>query len=144
METNATTSSPAGDESPQATLEFLPGWRDLQHGTIKPGGKLTIVYDPDRLPQCRMNWRGAEVWDIEVYIRFHPCGQFYRESVLEKIRTPPGMGMVTQLIPKPVEVGVPPDATQVELWFRNFYEVSSRCEAWDSRFGQNYWYPVVH
>ena len=38
---------------------------------------------------------------------------------------------------------MPFDAAQVELWFHNFYQVSSRCDAWDSRFGQNYWFDVV-
>jgi hypothetical protein len=41
------------------------------------------------------------------------------------------------------EVVVPMGATQVELWFRNSYQASSRCEAWDSRFGQNYWFNVT-
>ena len=62
---------------------------------------------------------------------------------MEKIRIPPERGMVVQLVPKSYEVQVPMAARQVEVWFRNFYAVSSRCEAWDSRYGQNYWFDVV-
>jgi hypothetical protein len=76
--------------------------------------------------------------DIEIYIKFHPGGQFYFES-LKKEKT-----YAQELRTKRYEVDVPLDATQVELWFRNFYVVSSMCEAWDSQFGRNYWFDVAH
>ena len=46
---------------------------------------------------------------------------------------------MTTLQPIPWQVSVPFDAALLELWCHNFYEVSSRCDAWDRRFGQNYW-----
>ena len=58
-----------------------------------------------------MNWLGAEVWDIQAYINFHPGGQFYTGSLLEKIRNPPEHGMAVKLLPKRYEVVVPKDAT---------------------------------
>jgi hypothetical protein len=143
MRTNLQNQDIALGEMQPATLQFLSEWRQIQQGNIVPGVKLIIEYDPERLPHCRLTWRGAQVWDIEAFIKFHPGGEFYTGSLLEKIRQPPGHGMVVALQPKGYEVVVPMGATQVELWFRNSYQVSSRCEAWDSRFGQNYWFNVT-
>jgi hypothetical protein len=36
------------------------------------------------------------------------------------------------------EIAVPSDARQIEIWFHNFLEIGGRCDAWDSRFGENY------
>lgn len=131
----------AEDIIENATLEFLIDWQERQTGAIRAGGKLIIKYDPERLKHCRLNWRGAEVWDIEAFVKFHPGGQFFSGTVLEKISAN-DYGPVIRLEPKPLEVDVPRDAREVEMWFRNSHFVSSQCEAWDSRFGQNYWYSV--
>jgi len=130
-------------ENEPAAIQFLPGWQTIQRGRLKRGGRLVIEYDPDRLPHCRANFRGAEFWDIEVTIKFHPDGQLSQGSVMEKIRNPPERGMVVELKPKPYEVEVPAHTTQIEMWFRNFYQTTAFCEAWDSRYGQNYWLQVV-
>ena len=140
MKTEAKSPAPPNAQAEAVILQFLPGWCTVQKGDIRRGGELLVEYDPARLPRCRLNWHGAEVWDIEACIKFHPGGQLYSGSVLEKIRKD---GMVVQLVPRAYEVLVPSDATEVELWFRNFFDVSSACEAWDSRYGQNYRYEVV-
>jgi hypothetical protein len=127
----------------QAKLQFLPGWRDLQQGNIRAGGKLIIEYDPERLPRGRTNFRGALFGDIEVNVKFHPGEQFYSGSVLEQTRDQGGRGMVVSLVPKGYEVLVPIDASEVELWFRGFYQTTTFYEEWDSRYGKNYWYQVV-
>src|SRR5262249_49901864 len=141
MTTDLQSPHTALDESQPATLLFLSGWRNIQQAHIVSGRKLTIEYDPERLPHCRFNWRGAEVWDIEVCIKFHPGGQFYTGSLLTKIQ--PDGRRVVKLLLKRYEVVVPRDATGVELCFRNYYQTSRSCEAWDSRYCQNYWYDVV-
>src|SRR6266511_261218 len=89
--------------SDQATLRFLAGWREIQEGAIRRGGKLLIQYDPEKLPHCRVNFRGAEFWDIEVNVRFHPGEQMHCASVFDRIREPPGRGMVIALVPTLVE-----------------------------------------
>ena len=53
-----------------------------------------------------------------------------------------GIGMIISLEPQPFEVTVPSDATQVEMWFHNYTTLGHGCEAWDSRYCQNYWYSV--
>ena len=125
-----------------ASLRFDSSWCTTQIGHILAGGTLSLDYDILRLPQCRASWRGAQVWDIEVHIRLHPGGTEIVESVLDKIRSPPGRGMVTGLVPRRVVLAIPSGAEKIEMWFRNWYQTSSRCESWDSRYCQNYWFPV--
>lgn len=36
-----------------------------------------------------------------------------------------------------------PDATRVELWFKNTDYTYGECVAWDSRYGQNYRFDVM-
>jgi hypothetical protein len=113
----------------QAVLRFLPGWQQFRDGLVERGGRLSIAFDPQRVTGCRRTWRGAEVWDIEAVIKFHPRGDLVRGSVMEPIRTD---GVVTALSPKPLQMAVPSDAMQVEIWFHNFAEIGGRCDAWDS------------
>jgi hypothetical protein len=128
-------------EQPKATVEFLTGWRQQQHGEIRSGEKLVIRFDPSRLPQCRQSSHGAQVWDIDVGMIFHPGGQFFGGSVMAKERMPNG-GMVIGLSPQTFEVTVPSDAASVEMWFHNYTTIGHGCEAWDSRYCQNYWFGV--
>ena len=124
---------------PQAFLRFLAGWRETQEGEIRSGGTLVIEYDPERLSNCHTKWRGADIWSITAHIRFHPCARLYEEAVLEPV-IEGGMTVAHRL--KPVQITVPGDTRQLELWFHTSYQLSSSCEAWDSRFGQNYWFTV--
>jgi len=133
---------PSHEEQPRATLQFLIGWEQRQHGQIKPGGKLVVEFDPARLPQCRQSSHGAQVWDIDVGMIFHPGGQHFGGSVMRKVRMP-NEGPIVSLEPQPFEVTVPSDAAHVEMWFHNYTTLGHGCESWDSRYCQNYWYEVV-
>jgi len=124
-----------------ANVRFVADWTSTLTGDLAQGEKLAIEFDPQRLPQCRLSWRGAEVGDITGYARFHPSGEVFSGSLLQHVSSSSGIG--TTLQPIPWQVSVPFDAAQLELWFHNFYQVSSRCDAWDSRFGQNYWFDVA-
>lgn len=132
---------PPHKKQPKATIQFLTGWRQQQHGEIKAGGKLVIEFDPERLPQCRQSSHGAQVWDIDVGMLFHPGGQYFGGSVMRKDRMPNG-GMIIGLSPQPFEVNVPSDAASVEMWFHNYTTLGHGCESWDSRYCQNYWFGV--
>ena len=133
---------PHHEEQPRATLQFLIGWEQRQHGEIRPGGKLVVEFDPARLPQCRQSSHGAQVWDIDVGMIFHPGGQRCDGSVMKKIRVP-DPGPIVSLEPQPFEVTVPSDATHVEMWFHNYTTLGHGCESWDSRYCQNYWFTVA-
>jgi len=134
---------PSHEEGPHATLQFLVGWEHRQQGQIRPGGKLVVEFDPARLPHCRQSSHGAQVWDIEVGMIFHPGGQWFGGSVMKKVRMPES-GPIVSLEPQPYEVTVPADAAHVEMWFKNYTTIGGRgCETWDSRYCQNYWFGVV-
>ena len=127
-----------------AILVFLSGWHTVQHGSIRPGGQLVIVYEPERLPHCRLRHRGADFFSIVVHVRFHPGGQRDAGSLLEDFWNQYGdIGKR----PAAFDVLVPLDAQEVEMWFHNWhYDYRSdyrRCDAWDSRYGQNYHFPVI-
>jgi hypothetical protein len=127
---------------PPARLQFLSDWKIIQLGEIKPGKKLVIEYDLGRLPNFRIKWREADIWNVEIYIRFHPGDQLHKGSLLEEVRAG-GHGPVIDNLPNPFEIDVPIGATQVELWFRTFDDFRYFREAWDSQFGQNYLFDVV-
>src|SRR5215471_3898863 len=119
-------------------LQFFPDGQQSMDREILRGATLGIDYAPARLTGCRRSWRGAEVWDIEAFVRFHPRGDLTRGSVMERISD----GLVSSLIPKRLNVAVPSDTTKIEMWFHNFAEIGGQCDAWDSRFGENYWFDV--
>ena len=73
---------------PPATICFLADWRETLEGALRRGESLSIEYDPARLPYCRQNWRGAEVWNIEVVARLHPRGEILSGSVLKALLDP--------------------------------------------------------
>ncbi|WP_437730079.1 DUF6209 family protein [Sorangium sp. So ce1335] len=126
-----------------AVLQFFPAWQHVQQGEIERGGRLRIEYDMTRLSRCFTPWRGAEIGDITAVVRFHPRGEIVEGSVVEAQRAPGDPpGAVIAHRPAPLEISVPDDATRVEMWFHNFSQTSARCDAWDSRFGDNYWFDV--
>jgi hypothetical protein len=126
----------------RTVLDFLADWRTQQTGTIKAGEPLGIRFDPARLPVLRDKKGPVQVWDIEVCVKFHPTGKLHSGSVMEDLRDPPGHGMVYSKTAGQFNIVVPRDATQIELWFRN-YSLLSSGDHWDSRYGQNYWFAVA-
>lgn len=124
-----------------AVLQFLPNWETILHGEIRVGGRLVIEYDMKRMPGIGKRDRDAIGGDIEVYVKFHPGEVMSIGKVLKKIWAAEGgsSGPVVGLEPVPYEVVVPTNAHQVEVWFKGSTRSSVN---WDSRYGQNYWFPV--
>src|SRR5262245_52280475 len=129
----------AGSTS-QAVLEFSPDWLQSQNGTILRGATVVVKFAPERLSACRNSMRGAQLWDIEAVARFHPRGDLIRGSLIQRLSRD---GIVATSAPKDLEIAVPSDSRQIEMWFHNFAELGGRCDAWDSRFGENYWFDVA-
>jgi hypothetical protein len=129
------------DQVTGAVLRFQPGWNQYREGVILRGGRLTIDYAADRLTDCRRQSREAEDWNIEGFVRFHPGGGIVRGNLLKEIRA--GNGPVTSHAPVPFDTGVPKDTLRAEVWFHSFSFIRGSCHAWDSRFGQNYWFDVT-
>ena len=127
--------------SREATQHFLVG-REVHNGDITQNGAVTVIYDPDRLPNIRGTHNGFPSWDIIGTVRFHPGLETYSKSVVEKIRIVNG----SHILLHPPEslafnVEVPPDAMAAEMWFQNTGIFGE--QAWDSRYGQNYWFGVA-
>ncbi|MGH3897035.1 MAG: DUF6209 family protein [Pseudonocardiaceae bacterium] len=116
------------------SIKFLPDWSHEQNGDIRPGGSLSIEYSSERLPRCRARRYGQDAWSIIAGMRFHPNGQ--EQSGAVTAREQSGAVVAASLT-----VEVPIDATKIELWFQN--TDNTGCVAWDSRYGQNYWFDVV-
>jgi hypothetical protein len=124
----------------EATLHFWTGWSTSLRGHIRPGGRLTIDYELDRLPICRGHREGAPAWSIIGHVMFHPGGQLYNGTLVQHFVGDP-LRVVNPPRMIPFGVPVPTDAAQVEMWFQN--TDASGCTTWDSSYGQNYWLDVV-
>lgn len=116
------------------SVKFLSDWSYEQNGDIHPGESLSIEYASERLPRCRASRYGQDAWSITAGMRFHPNGQEQSGAVTAREQT----GVV---VAASLTVEVPTDATKVELWFKN--TDNTGCVAWDSRYGQNYWFDVT-
>jgi hypothetical protein len=107
------------------TLGFAANWSQQQSDAIRAGEQLTIEYAAERLPDCRASYRGQDAWNIAGYARFLPGGEVQSGAVAKQ----------------PLIIDVPADATHVELWFQN--TDNTGCNAWDSRYGQNYRFEIT-
>jgi hypothetical protein len=108
-----------------ATVRFLSDWSHQQDGAIRPGESLRLEYDTARLCECRAKRYGQDAWNISANFRFHPDGQ----------------DQSGDLSSGSLDINVPANTTQIELWFYNSDHTG--CSAWDSRYGQNYWLDVA-
>jgi len=117
-----------------AVLHFMADWQETQSDGIRPGSTLVIHYDPQRLPSCRAKYLGLDAWGITAHVRFFPGGECYSGSIV----TFDTASQANQSVP--FQVAVPDEAVKVAIWFHN--SDRSGCNAWDSRFGQNYWFYI--
>lgn len=123
----------------QAVLQFLPDWLQAREGEILRGGNFSIEFAPERLTGCRRNWRGAEVWDIEALVKFHPRGELVHDDVMQQI---PHRWRRDRTISETV------GNYGSQRHDRNRDVVSQLCRdrrslmLGDSRFGENYWFAV--
>ena len=125
----------------KATVQFLTGWTQAQHGALVAGGKLVIDYDPNRLTTCRNTHNGAPAWDLLAHVRFSPSGQQFDGTVRgfdAPAGVPQGPGIAV-----PFEVTIPAGATRADVWFENVSGAGSPCVAWDSNNAQNYGFEVL-
>lgn len=123
-------------------VRFSPDWSYDQHGDIRAGEQLLIEYDRSRFREppewikLRQQAAGAhfylrpERWPVTVYARFHPDGQ-------EKAFPMESYGKSAERV-----LDMPIGTNKIELWFQ-FTVYWSECAAWDSRYGQNYWFDVT-
>jgi hypothetical protein len=138
-----TTSDPPVSPAPSAVVRFqyVPSGSGVSRsGAIRPGSPLAIAYDPARFSNADPHGVAPSSGDeILGHVRFHPGGQTTSAPVAQRAAGDP---LTPAAVPRPVpfEVVVPDDATQVEVWFER--RGGAGTDAWDSRYGQNFWFDV--
>jgi len=110
-----------------AMVSFNADWSETVTGNLSAGGQLTINYDASRLPTCRGYKYGIPAWSILAWYRFDG-GAINYVAVASM-----GSSVLATL-------NIPANAQNLELWFENqdYYG----CHAWDSMYGQNYWFSL--
>ena len=133
------------DQAKEAVLRFQGDEDPTQDGVIRQHGRLRIEYDPKRLTGGRLYDHGAEIWNIRGFIHCHPGGEVISGELLEPVRSSANDSPVISHVPVPFELTVPGNALHIEVWFHSFAlgHGGRTGEAWDSRFGQNYWFEVA-
>lgn len=124
-----------------ATLKFHPGFCEEQVGALKSGEPVTIEYEPSRLAQAKRRFRGAELWNIEAVIRFHPGGGEVRGPVLAEVRDGHG-GPVSGHRAVAFTAQIPSGTRALEVWFEAWAGEVDHARAYDSRHGGNYRFAV--
>ncbi|MBZ4418959.1 DUF6209 family protein [Myxococcus sp. RHSTA-1-4] len=117
------------------TLTFNEGWTHSLFGTLQGGTTLMVDYDIDRLGQCRAYYMNYKAWGVYVNYRFNggpvtslPLTVSWGEWNLEFWKQVPAF------------IPLPQGPATLEMWFSNIDR--KNCEAYDSRYGQNYVFTV--
>lgn len=128
-----------GDDSEQSvgavdsytgTITFGADYTQRVTGAITAGKPVRIVYDANRLTQCRGETNGQPAWAI---------GGYYRVNGGNPVSF--GVAPTSAQTPAPVIVNLPNTPGTVEFWFENGNRWG--CHAWDSNWGHNYTFPVA-
>lgn len=106
-------------------ISFTEDWQAKVQGVLRPGGRFTVRYDSNRLPEERSTSDGQPTWNIFAFASFSGA-----PAVREALKTPGGKGLMTQ------EFEIPSDARDITMWFMNTGR--SGREFWDSHYGANY------
>ncbi len=114
-----------------AQLSFADDWSEILRGDLVAGSPVRIVYDLDRLQDCRGETGGSEVWGVGGYASFD--GNEPVAFALSRLDN----GVVK---PVTAEVEIPATAHSVQFWFA----ISNKwgCIAYDSNENANYSYSV--
>ncbi|MGA9524900.1 MAG: DUF6209 family protein [Myxococcaceae bacterium] len=132
----AATTEAAGLRGTETVITFHDDWGISRSNLFIEGGTVRVVYDPDRLPQCRGDSNGRPAWGITGYYRINdgPIGSFEAGGASPSNGTQEPVFTLT-------EKGT------LSLWF----QVTNRwgCSHWDSNFGKNFTFeiaskPTVH
>lgn len=113
----------------EAVLRFqADGSQVVDNGPILAGGRLKLIYDPARLPQCRASKYGMPAWSILGYLSWDGGA-------------PQTLALTASGAPLQPVLQVPEAAKKLQVWFYNndYYG----CKAWDSQGGANYAFDVA-
>ena len=127
------------ENEPPPSILFRRDFKQRVRGALRPGVRLVVFYDAERLPSERSMRGNRPGWWITMFARFTPDGPvtnlnlWSRTGLIlnEKATDEPGEGTMMKC-----DFLVPPDAQFVELWFMNSGD-SGRVY-FDSDYGRNY------
>lgn len=94
---------------------------------------LVLDYDWERLPWCRIIYRGFPGWNIIAHGRFD-TGERFAQSIV-------GRPSPSEIEHRLAVVEIPGGARRVEIWFEN-KQYPPTCHAWDSDYGNNYHFSI--
>ncbi len=131
---------PSAEQRAKAVELLFEEGKGQPGAQLKAGGKLVIVYDPDRT-KVYGSANGVPSYGVQAFVRLEPGGQ-----IIEKpcIGFEQADGRILGIpYSAPVLVELPKGTTGVTLWFRQFsYGDRTGAEAWDSNFGHNYRFEI--
>jgi Family of unknown function (DUF6209) len=113
-----------------ATLTFRADWTRSVTGALTAGGSVRVVYDAARLPQCRGEQNGYQMWSITGYYRVNG-------GTAQSFAVVPGSATTTT----PSVITLPDATGTLEMWFQNNNRWG--CNAYDSNYGANYRFTVA-
>jgi hypothetical protein len=128
--------------APPPTILFRSDFRQYVRGVLRPGAKLFVYYDAERLTGERSMRGDQPGWWITMFARFVPNGAvmsinlWSRTGLIltgQKATDEPDEGTLMKC-----DIQIPREAQFVELWFLNSGD-SGRV-FYDSDFGRNYWF----
>jgi hypothetical protein len=110
----------------KATIAFDAGYGERLEGRLVEGGKAVLVYDDERVGECKGQQGGVPQYAVTAYYRIDD-------------------GDIGQLVVAGLQAPEKPTidlegAGELEIWF----EATNRwgCHVWDSDFGNNYVFEV--
>jgi hypothetical protein len=106
-------------------------------GQLHAGSQLIVEYDPSRLVDA--STRSADMSEIVCHALFQPAGQ--EHSALLEFPTSVALRVLGAPRAGFFQTTIPEQSTLVELWFERRGPAGP--DGWDSRYGQNYTFPVV-
>ena len=127
------------ENEPPPSILFRRDFKQHVRGALRPGVRLFVFYDAERLPDERSMRGDQPGWWITMYARFAPNGPITHLNLwsrtglilTEKATDEPGEGTMMKC-----DLQIPSDAQFVELWFVNSGD-SGRV-SFDSDYGRNY------
>jgi hypothetical protein len=117
-------------------VRFGAGGDPVADGPLVRGGVVALEYAHERLPNCRIIYRGFPGWDIIAHAVFDGVAVPGASVVLR------GNGGGNGTFPVALAYfPIPWEASELQLWFEN-NEYPPLCTEWDSKGGANYRFPL--
>lgn len=128
-ETDGTSSNTAARLTSETQLHFQSDWTNVLSSALVNGSKVRVIYDTDRLPQCRGDYNGQPAWSITGYWQLNGGAVHSFEA---------GGYSPSQGTEEPVFELT--DTGDLAMWFQITNQWG--CSAWDSNYGSNYHFSV--